>query len=93
MADLPDDFEQLARETLGDKPEVLSKLLNLRGQVQAFAMQTTPGLLAPEPDYLNARNQHLIDQAAVLLGPDDFRKLFGIEPGEKVNLVDPNVER
>lgn len=93
MADLPDDFEQMARETLGDKPEVLGKLLNLRGQVQAFSMLRAPGLLPPDPDYLNARNQHLIDQAAALLGPDDFRKLFGIEPGEKVNLVDPNVER
>lgn len=93
MADLPDDFEQQAREALADKPEVLGKLLNLRGQVQAFSMQRMPGFLPPEPDYLNARNQHLIDQAAALLGPDDFRKLFGIEPGEKVNLVDPNVER
>lgn len=92
MSDLPDDFEQLARQALGDKPEVLGKLLNLRGQVQAFAMQTMPGLLPPEPDFLNARNQHLLDQAAILLGPDDFRKLFGFEPGEKVNLVDPNVE-
>lgn len=93
MADLPDDFEQLAREALGDKPEVLGKLMNLRGQVQTFSMQATPGFLPPQPDYLNARNQHLIDQAAALLGPDDFRKIFGVEPGEKVNLVDPNVER
>ncbi|MCZ8177832.1 MAG: hypothetical protein O9309_02305 [Rhizobium sp.] len=93
MADLPDDFEQLAREALGDRTETLSKLLSLRAQVQAFAMQTMPGFLPPDPDYLNARNQQLIDQAAALLGPDDFRKLFGIAPGEKVNLVDPKIER
>jgi hypothetical protein len=93
MGDLPDDFEQIAREALGDRPEVLSKLLTLRGQVQAFAMQTMPGFTPPDSDYLNARNQHLIDQAAALLGPEDFRRVFGIEPGEKINLVDPNVER
>lgn len=93
MAELPDDFEQMARDALGDKPEVLGKLLNLRAQVQAFAMQSMPGLLPPEPAYLNARNQHLIDQAAALLGPEDFRKVFGVEPGAQVTLVDPNVER
>lgn len=91
--DLPDDFEKLAREALADKPDVLNRLMSLRGQVQTFATVTTPGLLAPSTDYLNARNQHLIDQAAAILSADDFRKLFGIEPGEKVNLVDPAVKR
>lgn len=91
--ELPDDFEKLARETLADKPDVLNRLMGLRGQVQTFAMVATPGRLAPSTEYLNARNQHLIDQAAALLDADDFRKLFGIEPGEKINLVDPTIQR
>jgi hypothetical protein len=34
---------------------------------------------------------NLIDQAALLLGPKNFERVFGFPPGEKINLVDPSV--
>ena len=52
-----------------------------------------PGFYPPDAAFLNARNQHLLDQAAALLGPEDFRNVFGIEPGERIDLVDPTIQR
>ena len=42
---------------------------------------------------LNARNQNLLDQAAALLGPDRFMEIFGYDPAEKLNLVDPRLRQ
>lgn len=93
MDKMPDDFEDHAREVLADKPELLSRLLSLRTEVHAFAAQKMPGFYPPDAAFLNARNQHLLDQAAALLGPEDFRNVFGIEPGERIDLVDPTIQR
>ena len=87
----PDDFEAQARSVLADDPELLSKLLSLRGEVQSFAAQTIPGFAPPSADLLNARNQHLIDQAAILLGKERFERVFGFSPDEPINLVDPSM--
>jgi hypothetical protein len=86
-----DDFEAHAREMLVGEPELLAKLLSLRDDVQRYAAQPMPSFAPPTADTLNARNQHLIDQAAILLGPEKFSAVFGMEPGEKIQLVDPNV--
>jgi len=88
---LPDDFENHARQVLSDKPELLHKLLALRTEVNTFAAQKVPGFFPPDAALLNARNQHLLDQAAALLGPDEFRNVFGIEAGERIDIVDPTV--
>jgi hypothetical protein len=90
--ELPDDFEAHARAVLtpGDE-ELLNRLLALKGEVQSFTARAIPGFLPPDAATLNARNQHLVDQAAILLGPEKFKKVFGVEPGEKVNLVDPTI--
>jgi hypothetical protein len=87
----PDDFEKRAHAVLGDNPQLLGQLLALRGQVHQFAAQKWPGPVAPSAETLNARNQHMIDQAAALLGPEKFTQLFGFPPGRKVTTVDPNI--
>ena len=90
MAGLPDDFEDHARNVLGDEdPELLGRLLALKGEVHAFAAQTIPGSSPPSAALLNMRNQHLLDQAANLLGAERFKRVFGFAPGETINLVDP----
>ena len=44
MPDLGDDFEARAREVLGrDDPELLSKLLALKAEVQGYLGATHPG--------------------------------------------------
>ena len=90
MPELHDDFEAHAREVLGNEPEMLARLLTLKGEVHAYAVQTLPGFTAPRAQTLNARNQHLLDQAAILLGPQRFEEVFGFPPGEIVQLVDPS---
>jgi len=87
----PDEFEKRAAEVLADDPAKLSRLLHLRGEVQQFAARAWPGTSQPHAVALNARNQHLIDEAAKLLGPENFKRLFGVDPVAKVNLVDPHI--
>jgi hypothetical protein len=90
--ELADDFEAHARAVLGPQDaELLNKLLALKGEVHNFAARPIPGFLPPDADTLNARNQHLIDQAALLLGPEKLKQIFGFEAGEKINLVHPEI--
>jgi hypothetical protein len=93
MPGLPDDFETRAREVLGSEdPKLLSDLLTLRADVHRFAAQKWPGFTSPSAAALNARNQHLIEQAAKLLGPQKFTAIFGFAPDQKIDLVDPDVQ-
>lgn len=87
----PDDFVAHARSVLADEPELLNRLLSLRGEVQSFAAQRIPGAAPPPAEMLNSRNQHLLDEAARLLGPEKFEKVFGFQPQERINLVDPSL--
>jgi hypothetical protein len=45
---------------------------------------------APTAAEINARNQEMFDRAADLLGPENFREIFGAAAYEEVNLVDPH---
>ncbi|MGV2104980.1 hypothetical protein ACQZ4X_02800 [Agrobacterium vitis] len=90
MSDLPDDFLDHARQTLGDQPEKLQKLLDLRDTVASYMAMDLPGTAAPSIELINARNQHMLDQAADLLGAVDFEKVFGINPEKRVKLVHPS---
>jgi hypothetical protein len=93
MPGMPDDFEERARKVLKTRdPKLLSDLLALRTDVHRFAAQRWPGLDAPGEVTLNARNQHLLDEAAKLLGPEKFKEVFGFSPGERINLVDPQIK-
>jgi hypothetical protein len=94
MSGSPDDFEARAREVLKqDDPKLLSDLLALRADVKRFSAQRWPGVTAPDAETLNARNQHMLDQAAKLLGPQRFQAIFGFPPGQKVDLVDPRIKQ
>ena len=87
----PDEFERRAREVLGPDDPRLHDLLRLRSEVQQFAARAWPGTGQPSAETLNARNQHLLDEAARLLGPDKFKEIFGMSPGEKIELVDKEI--
>jgi hypothetical protein len=90
----PDDFEAHARQVLkSDPPNLLSDLLALRADVQRFTAQRWPGVTAPDADVLNARNRHMLDQAAKLLGPQRFKAIFGFPPDQKIDLVDPSIKQ
>jgi hypothetical protein len=92
MSNPIDDFAARAQAVLGKTdPKKLADLLSLRADTHRFAAQRWPGLSAPGAEALNARNQHLIDQAAALLGPDHFQKIFGLDPRAKLTLVDPKM--
>lgn len=92
MPRLKDDFEEHAREVLGrDDPSTLARLLALRAEVTDYVAQKIPGTMPPGAETLNARNQHLLDEAARLLGDDRFEQVFGFPAGEKINLVDPSI--
>ena len=94
MAGPPDDFEARAREILAaEDPRLLADLLALRTDVLRFNAQRWPGVTAPNAETLNARNQHLLDQAAKLLGPEKFQAIFGFPPDQKMKLVDPTVKQ
>lgn len=91
---LPDDFEEHARSVLGvGDAELLNQLLALKGEVQNFTARPIPGFAPPDAAALNARNQHLLDQAAILLGPEKFKRVFGFAPGQKIDLVDEKIMR
>lgn len=87
----PDEFEAEASRVLGASNPKLLDLLRLRSDVHQFAARAWPGTGQPSADALNARNQHMLDEAAKLLGPGDFKAIFGMDPGEQVNLVDSKI--
>jgi hypothetical protein len=91
VIDLPDDFERYASEILSDDPEVLRELLNLRTEVQTYSAVSIPGYEPPDAAALNTRNQHFLNQAALLLGEEKFERLFGFKAGQTMDLVDPEM--
>lgn len=91
MAEMPDDFETAAAAILGDDPELLSRLLALTSDVREANTRVAKTFVRPSADELNARNQAQLDRAASLLGPDRFESLFGFPPGERINLVRPDL--
>lgn len=93
MSGPPDEFEEHARGVLKDDPKLLSALLALRADVQRFSAQRWPGVTAPDAATLNARNQHMLNEAAKLLGPQRFEEIFGFPPDQKIDLVEPDIKQ
>ncbi|MEK4033476.1 hypothetical protein WOA01_11055 [Methylocystis sp. IM2] len=85
----PDEFAAQVGQVLGSKLDVAAQLLHLRAQFQASAAAQAHSLVLPTVDELNARNQNFLDEAAKLLSEDEYFDIFGIRPGEKINLVLP----
>jgi len=85
----PDDFEIRARDVLEDQsPELLSKLLALRAETKQILERHWSKARTPSAEELNASNQRMFDRAATLLGPDNFKRIFGLLPNQKIDLVD-----
>lgn len=93
LANAPDTFEQHAASVLDD--ERLTALLQLRQLHQAKLAELKAsvhrGGKMPSASTLNSLNNEFLRRAAVLLGPRDFKTIFGIPAGEVVNLVDPEL--
>jgi len=84
----PDEFEEHVAKVLGpDRLSLATQLLNLRAQFHISAAMQAHVLRAPTADELNDRNQRFLDDAAKILPPKDYEKIFGVKPGQKVKLV------
>jgi hypothetical protein len=97
--DPPDDFADHVAEVLGADydPDRLAALMALRetfherlGGVRAELEGQTPEAMAENVNRLIA--EHMA-QAAEILGPEDYQRVYGVAAGEPVNLVDPDMVR
>jgi hypothetical protein len=89
--DTPDEFEQRVGQVLGGKRLAsATQLLSLRARFQNTAAGEAHSMTASTSVELNARNQQFLDDAAKLLSATDFKSIFGVDPGEKVDLVLPD---
>lgn len=88
---LTDDFETRARSLLKGDDQKLRNLLALRAEMQRAMTQNRTAASQMNTDALNARNQEMLDRAAKLLGPENFKELFGYSPNERIYLVDPTM--
>lgn len=92
MANRQDSFTRRAASALTSEPGLLRQLLNMRDEAQEFASKRPLGT-SLSAEAINNRNQQFLNEAAKLLGRDRFRAIFGLEPDETINLVDPNLFR
>ncbi len=92
MAGPPDEFEARARQVLGNQDPRLSELLALRTEAQRIVAMRAPDAAAMSAQELNQHNQRVLDQAAKLLGDQQFEEIFGFPPSEKIDLVDPTIK-
>jgi hypothetical protein len=89
-----DEFERMAAGKLGDSPK-LGALLALRSSFlspESIGMEEMVARLKGKEvlaDALNARNNELLQEAAKILGDEDFERVFGFSASETINLVDP----
>lgn len=89
MAEKTDEFTENAQSVLADTPELMEQLMALRESAQIRLALALPEAEALDADLLNAQNQQMFDEAAALLGPEKFEKVFGFKADEKLSLVDP----
>jgi len=84
-----DDFEARARDVLGgESAHLLEKLFALRAEARNLTLHQWRGSHTPTAKELNQSNQKMLDRAAELLGKEDFEKIFGFSPSERIDLVD-----
>ena len=82
-----DEFDGIAKHALAERPDLLDQLRLLRIEAQHAVIMLT---IAKSPaESLNESNQRYFDAAADLLGAGYFEEIFGIPPGERIDLVDP----
>ena len=81
-----DEFEEHVNKVLGPGAEA-AKLLLLRGEFQKKAAMQAHEARTPPADELNERNQRFFDEAAKILPPKDYVRVFGVKPGARIKLV------
>lgn len=86
-----DEFAENARSVLADDPALLEQLMALRGGAQMKLAEALPEAKILDADLLNAQNQKMFDEAAALLGPEKFERVFGVKAGERISLIDPDM--
>lgn len=89
MAEKIDEFADNAKSVLADDPDLLDQLMALRESAQLRLAAALPEAEALDAALLNKQNQEMFDEAAALLGPEKFKRVFGVNAGEAINLVDP----
>ena len=92
--DQDDDFDAAARKFL--PPHRFEELKSLRKRLQrdlatsaAANIRSMPGERAA--DAINARINQYLNEVAKLLTREEFQSLFGLAPGENIELLDPNM--
>ncbi|MFS2107754.1 hypothetical protein [Ralstonia sp. Ralssp135] len=92
-----DDFERHARAVLAGSggSAKLASLLAYRKQHARETLKTKSDVklaqVIPTADSINARVNEFLGGALGILGPDDFKRVFQIDPLPNMNLVDPDL--
>ena len=85
---MSDEFGEQVGKVLGaGKAAQIAQLLNLRAQFQTTAAMLANAMFTPTADEINARHQQFFDGVSKLLDPSDFKAIFGVAPGVKIDLV------
>ncbi|WP_233800337.1 hypothetical protein [Paraburkholderia sp. HP33-1] len=91
-----DDFQEHLRATLKG-PGADAKIKALMDHRRAFMvrverLQYAPqGSDVPPASELNKAYSSFLHDAADILGPEDFERVFGVRPSDEMNIVDPSI--
>jgi hypothetical protein len=91
-----DDFQEHLQATLKG-PGADAKIKSLMNHRRAFMVQVErlqyapPGSDVPPASELNKAYSSFLHDAADILGPEDFERVFGERPKEEMNIVDPSI--
>ncbi|EDZ98887.1 conserved hypothetical protein [Burkholderia sp. H160] len=91
-----DDFQEHLRATLKG-PGAEAKIKSLMDHRRAFMVMVErlqyapPGGDVPPASELNKAYSSFLHDAADILGPEDFERVFGERPSDEMNIVDPSI--
>ncbi|MCC8401029.1 hypothetical protein LJ655_03825 [Paraburkholderia sp. MMS20-SJTN17] len=91
-----DDFQEHLRTTLKG-PGADVKIKTLMDHRRAFMVRVErlqyapPGSDTPPASELNKAYSSFLHDAADILGPEDFERVFGERPRDEMNIVDPSI--
>jgi hypothetical protein len=91
-----DDFQEHLQATLKG-PGAEAKIKSLMNHRRAFMVKVErlqyapPGSDVPPASELNEAYSSFLHDAADILGPEDFERVFGQRPKDEMNIVDPTI--
>ncbi|WKZ85974.1 hypothetical protein N5B55_03185 [Ralstonia pickettii] len=88
-----DSFEAHARAVLAGKSKEakLKKLLKRRKAYVAATVEVRSKKTIPTAESINSRVDEFLQGCLEILGPEDFKRVFQIDPRHRMNLIDPIV--